>query len=203
MQLNETALSLLLDAVRAGGHRGGGGGGDGAFLAVLYHAERCPFSRDALPAFHALAALFPAVGHVAIEESRLRPSVLWRFGVHSFPTLYMQNRTGRFKYRGGRSLEDLARFYTAITGLEPAEVGAERRTGSLRSLVDELAVAAPGAADERHVPCPYPWAFQPEKWLGTGDTYLLLSSIFVAIRLLWMVVPPAVARLRAMVRHRT
>jgi hypothetical protein len=45
-------------------------------------------------------------------------SVLSQYGVHSFPILFMHNRTARVRYYGPRNLEYLKRFYQNYTGKE-------------------------------------------------------------------------------------
>lgn len=45
-------------------------------------------------------------------------SVLSQYGVHSFPILFIHNRTARVRYYGPRNLEYLKRFYQNYTGTE-------------------------------------------------------------------------------------
>lgn len=179
-ELNETLLNSVLESLRAGGSNesgngssGGSGGLGGRFLAVLYHAEWCPFSRQLLPLYRQLAARFPGIFHVAVEEASLRPSVLSRFGVHSFPQLYVHSGGERFRYHGQRTLPALSAFYANVTGL-----GKGTRTGPGGSGGE---LQPPADAPRRGEQCPYPWAFHPEQWLRE-EACLTLATAFVLLR---------------------
>ncbi|KAH9301809.1 hypothetical protein KI387_013392, partial [Taxus chinensis] len=89
------------------------------FMAVLFHASWCPFSKTCRSLFDVLSSLFPNIYHVAVEDSAVMPSVLSRYGVHSFPSLFLQNQTSRACYHGSRDLESFVLFYKEITGIEP------------------------------------------------------------------------------------
>lgn len=43
--------------------------------------------------------------------------------------------------------------------------------------------------------CPYPWAISPEKWLQ-DDMYLNLAVVFLVLRLVYILVPALVLRLK-------
>lgn len=43
-------------------------------------------------------------------------SILSKYGVHGFPTLFLLNSTMRDQYRGTRSLGSLVAFYAEVTG---------------------------------------------------------------------------------------
>lgn len=43
--------------------------------------------------------------------------------------------------------------------------------------------------------CPYPWAISPEKWLQ-DDMYLNLAVVFLVLRLVYLLVPALVLRLK-------
>jgi hypothetical protein len=64
LQLNETTLEKALDLVHTS---------NGTYMAVLYYATWCPFSRNVRPIYDVLSAKFPAIHHVAVEESSVRP----------------------------------------------------------------------------------------------------------------------------------
>jgi thiol-disulfide isomerase/thioredoxin len=64
MQLNETALEKALDLVHSS---------NGTYVAVLYYANWCPFSREVRPVYDVLSSVFPTIHHVAVEESSVRP----------------------------------------------------------------------------------------------------------------------------------
>jgi hypothetical protein len=43
-------------------------------------------------------------------------SVLSQYGVHSFPVIFVHNKTSRVRYHGSRTLEDFVYFYQNYTG---------------------------------------------------------------------------------------
>lgn len=43
-------------------------------------------------------------------------SILSKYGVHGFPTLFLLNSTTRVRYLGNRSFESLSAFYSDVTG---------------------------------------------------------------------------------------
>lgn len=43
------------------------------YVALIFYATWCPFSRTFKPTFSLLASLFPSIPHFAIEESTVRP----------------------------------------------------------------------------------------------------------------------------------
>ncbi|KAK9757609.1 hypothetical protein RND81_01G173600 [Saponaria officinalis] len=87
------------------------------YVAVLFYASWCPFSRNFRPSFSVLSTLYPSIPHFAIAESAVKLSVLSKYGVHGFPTLLLLNSTMRVHYRGYRSLSSLVSFYSDITGM--------------------------------------------------------------------------------------
>lgn len=180
-ELNETTLEKALDLVHTR---------NGTYIAVLYYATWCPFSRQVRPVYDVLSTMFPTVHHVAVEESSVRPSVLSQYGVHSFPILFMHNRTARVRYYGSRNLEYLIRFYQNYTGLSATE-GEPRRKENCA-----FARLVYDAGTDAKEGCPYPWAISPEKWLQ-DDMYLNLAVVFLVLRLVYLLVPALVLRLKA------
>jgi len=87
------------------------------YIAVLFYASWCPFSQECKPNFEALASLFPTIRHFAFEESAIRPSIISRYGIHGFPTLFLLNSTMRVRYHGPRTVKSLAAFYTDVSGV--------------------------------------------------------------------------------------
>jgi thiol-disulfide isomerase/thioredoxin len=164
-ELNETTLEKALDLVHTS---------NGTYIAVLYYATWCPFSRQVRPVYDVLSALFPTVHHVAVEESSVRPSVLSQYGVHSFPILFMHNRTARVRYYGPRNLEYLKRFYQNYTGLSVAEGEPSKKEDCA------FARLVYNAGTDAREGCPYPWAISPEKWLQ-DDMYLNLAVVFLVL----------------------
>ncbi|KAG0580882.1 hypothetical protein KC19_4G207400 [Ceratodon purpureus] len=179
-ELNETTLEKALDLVHSS---------NGTYIAVLYYATWCPFSRQVRPVYDVLSTIFPTVHHVAVEESSVRPSVLSQYGVHSFPILFMHNRTARVRYYGPRNLEYLIRFYQNYTGLNATEDEPSRKEDCA------FARLVYNAGTDAKEACPYPWAISPEKWLQ-DDMYLNLAVVFLVLRLVYFLVPALVLRLK-------
>lgn len=152
-----------------------------AYVAVLFHASWCPFSKALRPSFSALASLYPSIFHLAIEESSVRPSILSKHGVHGFPSLFLFNSTMRIRYHGSRTLGSLASFYSDATGMKsnyPVEEAAAHRVGCLSNYER--------SEDEEN--CPFSWARSPELFLKQ-ETCLALASVFVILRLLYFLSP--------------
>lgn len=184
-ELNETCLSTLLETLRSSSESS-----SECHVAVLYYASWCPFSRSLRPIYEAMAALHPHILHVAVEEQRLRPSVLSRVGVHSFPALHIHNRTGRIKYQGARTLGDLQRFYANITG-----------TGISEEIKPENDIWVKSGGEPivdlwNHEPCPYPWAQHPQQLLQE-NMCLVLASAFVFLRVLCWVGPKTASLIKS------
>ncbi|KAH9321024.1 hypothetical protein KI387_015663 [Taxus chinensis] len=173
-ELDEVSLERALNFLQKSGSN---------YMAVLFYASWCPFSKLCQPVFSALSSMFPTIHHVAIEESAIRPSLLSRYGVHSFPSLFLQNHTSRVRYNGSRKLESIAAFYKNITGIEPVSPNPLTPVdgSNLRGLdlVKDI-------ENEKH--CPYSWAKSPEKLLQE-DTYLTLAILFLVSRILYFLFP--------------
>lgn len=135
MQGDEVSLQKALNMVHRNNHD---------YVAVLFYASWCPFSRIFRPLFSVLSSLHPSIPHFAIEESSVRPrsvsvlnitpffsvhsfvcsiecqfnscSILSKYGVHGFPTLFILNSTMRVRYHGSRTLGSLVGFYNDVTG---------------------------------------------------------------------------------------
>nr|CAD1825146.1 unnamed protein product [Ananas comosus var. bracteatus] len=153
------------------------------YVAILFYATWCPFSKICRPNFHRLSSIFPAIRHFSFEESVIRRSILSRYGVHGFPTLFLLNSTMRVRYHGPRNTDSLAAFYTDVTGINPASPDGI----SLNKMVD-LSDMTEFNEDAEQETCPFSWARSPEKLLQQ-DTYLALASAFVLLRLLYILVP--------------
>ncbi|XP_022636405.1 5'-adenylylsulfate reductase-like 4 isoform X3 [Vigna radiata var. radiata] len=154
------------------------------YVAVLFYASWCPFSRVFRPVFSVLSALHPSIPHFSIEESSVRPRfvILSKYGVHGFPTLFILNSTMRVRYHGSRTLASLIGFYNDVTGI---------RIDSL----DQLSLEKIGrsSTDKSHgntepESCPFSWARSPENLLRQ-ETYLALATTFVVLRLLYSFFP--------------
>ncbi|CAJ2644396.1 unnamed protein product [Trifolium pratense] len=172
-QGDEVILAKALNMVHKNYHE---------YVAVLFYASWCPFSRIFRPVFSVLSSLHPTIPHFAIEESSVRPSTLSKYGVHGFPTLFILNSTMRVRYHGSRTLGSLVSFYNDVTGI---------RIDSL----DQLSLEKIGrpSANENHgdtepESCPFSWARSPENLLRQ-ETYLALATAFVVLRLLYLFFP--------------
>jgi len=149
------------------------------YIAVLFYASWCPFSKKCRPVFNVLSSMFPTIHHVAVEESASKP----RYGVHSFPALFLQNQTSRVRYHGSRKLDSILHFYENITGIKSIspDFATQASGSSLRGLDRVKDV-------ENGVHCPYSWAKSPEKLLQQ-DTYLILAILFLVLRMLHFLFP--------------
>lgn len=45
------------------------------YVALLFYASWCPFSRSFRPKFSIMSSLYPSIPHFAIEESAVKPSM--------------------------------------------------------------------------------------------------------------------------------
>lgn len=170
---DEVSLQRALNIVHMNSHE---------YVAVLFYASWCPFSRTFRPSFSILSSLYPSIPHFAIEESAVRPSILSKYGVHGFPTLFLLNSTMRVRYHGSRTFGSLVAFYSDVTGI---------KTVSL----DQVSLDKVGrpSNNETHdnseqESCPFSWARSPEK-LFRQETYLALATAFVLLRLLYFIFP--------------
>ncbi|KAF5739740.1 hypothetical protein HS088_TW12G00950 [Tripterygium wilfordii] len=147
------------------------------YIALLFYASWCPFSRTFRPSLSILSSLYPSIPHFAIEESAVRPSILSKYGVHGFPTLFLLNSTMRVSYHGSRTLGSFIAFYSDVTGLEPISL-------------DKIGQASNQEKHDNVEPesCPFFWARFPGNLLRQ-ETYLALATAFVLLRLLYLVSP--------------
>ncbi|GJZ86306.1 5'-adenylylsulfate reductase-like protein 4, partial [Tanacetum coccineum] len=150
------------------------------YVVVLFYASWCPFSITFRPSLSVMASLYPSVAHFAIEESVIRPSILSKYGVHGFPTLFVLNSTMRARYHGSRTLGSLMTFYTNVTGIKPESVNET----SLAETIHEHEKKNNSEPEN----CPFSWAQSPENMLQ-HETYLALATIFVVLRLVYLSYP--------------
>nr|GMC56448.1 5'-adenylylsulfate reductase-like 4 [Ipomoea batatas] len=181
MQGDEKSLQRALDVVHRRSHD---------YVALLFYASWCPFSRKFKPIFSVVSSLFPWVPHFAIEESAIKPrnlttfSTLSKYGVSGFPTLFLVNSTMRFRYHGSRSLDSLVDFYGDLL-----EIGVETASKGNISL-DKIRCSSNNHRDggSEQESCPFSWSRSPENFLRQ-ETYLALATAFVLMRLLYVVFP--------------
>ncbi|OEL21019.1 5'-adenylylsulfate reductase-like 4 [Dichanthelium oligosanthes] len=87
------------------------------FVAILFYASWCPFSKIFRTDFQKLSSFFPTIAHFSFEESHIKQRILSRYGVRAFPTLFLVNSTMRVRYHGSRTMSSLAMFYKDVTDL--------------------------------------------------------------------------------------
>lgn len=142
------------------------------YVAVLVYAKWCPFSEALRPVFDSLSSAFPSVYHFAVEEAALQTSAFSHYYIHSFPALFLHNKTEKVRYHGARTFEGVSQFYKDFTGLRPLKQcnrDMDRRRASKKG--------------------------EPElsaKFLErgfNGDVYLMLSTIFLISRVLFYLLP--------------
>ncbi|KAG7615342.1 5'-adenylylsulfate reductase-like 6 [Arabidopsis thaliana] len=150
------------------------------YVALLFYASWCPFSRLVRPSFDLMSLLYSSVPHFAIEESSVKASTLSKYGVHGFPTIILMNSTMLVVYRGSRTLDSLVAFYTDVTGIETMD----ERWVERNRLVPHF-----HAEPEN---CPFPWARRSPENLLRQETYLTLATVFVLLRLLHLISPTMV-----------
>ncbi|KAI3743167.1 hypothetical protein L1987_60872 [Smallanthus sonchifolius] len=89
------------------------------YVAILFYASWCPFSRNVQPKFDALSSMYPQITHVTVEQSSVPPTVFSRYGIHGVPSILIANRTTRIRHHGPKELYSLVHFYQKTTGLKP------------------------------------------------------------------------------------
>ncbi|CAH9133261.1 unnamed protein product [Cuscuta epithymum] len=171
---NEMILQRSLHMIQQRSHN---------YAVFLFYASWCPFSEAFRPVFSVLSSLFPSIPHYAFEESAIKPSTLSKYGVHGLPTLLILNSTMRVQYHGLRTLDSLITFYGGVTGVKTKiddvmsldKVGCSTHQDGHKS----------GSEPES---CPFSWARSPQNLLRQ-NTYLMLATIFVVLRLMYAIFP--------------
>lgn len=87
---DEVSLHRALNIVHTKSHE---------YVAVLFYASWCPFSRIFRPRFSILSSLYPSIPHFAIEESTIRPRFVYhqlsfRFAFCNYILLRVGNNIG-------------------------------------------------------------------------------------------------------------
>ncbi|XVE60493.1 hypothetical protein DITRI_Ditri05aG0133500 [Diplodiscus trichospermus] len=170
---DEVSLQKALNMVHSNSHE---------YVAVLFYASWCPFSRSFRPSFSILSSSYPSIPHFAIKESAVRPSILSKYGVHGFPTLFLLNSIMRVRYHGNRSLESLGAFYSDVTGIKNKSLCKT----SLENIANLANHEKHNSTEQES--CLYSWAQSPENLLRQ-ETYLALATTFVLCRLLYLLYP--------------
>ncbi|GAB2290656.1 5'-adenylylsulfate reductase-like, variant 2 [Dionaea muscipula] len=170
---SEISLQKVLQMVHSRSH---------GYAAILFYASWCPFSRAFKPTFSTFSSLYPSIPHFAIEESTIRPSILSKYGVHGFPTLFLLNSTMRIRYGGSRSFNSLLSFYSGVTGIKSDPL--------LRIPLNNTKCPSnrTEGEDSEQENCPFSWARSPENLL-CQENYLALATTFVLLRLMCLCFP--------------
>ncbi|PKA49340.1 5'-adenylylsulfate reductase-like 5 [Apostasia shenzhenica] len=138
---------------------------DDAYYSVLFYASWCPFSLIIRPIFDALSSMFPHIRHLIVEESSAMP----RYGVHSFPSILLANKTGRIRYHGSKDLYALMHFYREITGQDPvSDISVDRVKENRLSL--------------------QPWRGPAEEFIK-NEPFLAFSLAFVILKVFTYLLP--------------
>ncbi|CAN8246827.1 unnamed protein product [Cochlearia groenlandica] len=156
------------------------------YVALLFYATWCPFSKSLRPTFDAISMLYSSVPHFAIEESSVKARTLSKYRVHGFPTIFLMNSTMRVAYRGSRTLDSLVAFYSDVTGIKPLDETTVER--------NKLGHHVGKQNKTEGENCPISWARRrsPENLLRQ-ETYLALATLFLLLRLLHLIFPALVA----------
>ncbi|KAI4350358.1 hypothetical protein L6164_004820 [Bauhinia variegata] len=152
------------------------------YISILFYASWCPFSRSMLSQFETLSSMFPQVEHFALEQSSALPSVFSRYGIHSLPAIVLVNQTSSLRYRGAKDLLSLVQFYERNTGFKRVQYFADDHLSSLRS-DEKSAMKSLMSLSLKEV--------------SSREPYLVLSILFICLRILLSVFPVVVSRLRA------
>ncbi|XP_062191525.1 5'-adenylylsulfate reductase-like 4 [Phragmites australis] len=166
------------------------------FVAILFYASWCPFSKIFRTDFQKLSSFFPIIAHFSFEESRIEPRILSRYGIRAFPTLFLVNSTVRVRYHGSRTMNSLAMFYKDVTGMNPVSLDAT----SLERMEDTVNVIGNDKKTDQEDYL-FLWARSPDRLLHQ-DTCLALASSFVLLRLLHFLLPKLNACLKQAWRMR-
>ncbi|CAN1132305.1 5'-adenylylsulfate reductase-like 5 [Linum perenne] len=158
-----------------------------AYTSVFFYASWCPFSQSMRPKFESLAAMFPQIEHLAVEQSYAFPryaqlTVFSRYGVHSFPSILLVNQTMKVRYRGPKDLQSLMQFYVKTTGLEPVQHLTEAEATNLQSDGNSIL---------------QPWDGSPLEQVLRREPYLALSILFLCFRVMLFFSPKLLLHLKS------
>nr|XP_043609944.1 5'-adenylylsulfate reductase-like 5 [Erigeron canadensis] len=171
IQVNEESLEKVLSFHQMNG-----------YVAILFYASWCPFSRNVKPKFDALSSMYPHIKHVLVEESSVPPIVFSRHGIRSVPSILISNKTTGIRHRGSKDLVSLVQFYQKTTGLEPVINLTEDQTifGDIKS----------GVSESNNKP--------QLKNLVSKEPYLAFSLFFVFLKALLYLYPNMVSDIIAL-----
>ncbi|KAJ0261138.1 5'-adenylylsulfate reductase-like 7 [Hirschfeldia incana] len=154
-----------------------------AYTSILFYSSRCPFSSSVRPKFEALSSMFPHIGHLVVEQSQALPSVFSRYGIHSLPSILMENQTLRMRYIGPKDLASLIQFYQQTTGLKPVQFVDEAEPTSLDTDGNLITWLHNGSSLRE---------------IAERDPYLVLALMFLSLKLAILIFPIVEARLKTL-----
>uniref|UniRef100_A0A6N2MIE5 Thioredoxin domain-containing protein n=1 Tax=Salix viminalis TaxID=40686 RepID=A0A6N2MIE5_SALVM len=172
---DEVSLQKALNFVQKNSHE---------YVALPFYASWCPFSKNFRPSFSILSSLYPSIPHFEIEESSIRPSILSKYGVHGFPTLFLLNSTMRVRYHGSRTLGSLVAFYSDVSRLHPWIKDRWTKLDVHHTLKNMLPLSKKVVHSRGQD--------LPEN-LFREETYLALATTFVLLRLFYWSFPTVLA----------
>ncbi|KAI0523369.1 hypothetical protein KFK09_005764 [Dendrobium nobile] len=139
---------------------------DGRFNSVLFCASWSPFSQNIRPIFEALSSMFPKNKAFNIKFFSCSPlfscSAFSRYGIHSFPSIFLANRTAIIRYHGSKDLDSLVQFYRETTGQDPVIYFSEGQANEKRKVV-------------------LPWSVPTREFIN-NEPYRAFSILFVILR---------------------
>ncbi|WOL08062.1 5'-adenylylsulfate reductase-like 5 [Canna indica] len=150
------------------------------YYSIMFYASWCPFSNNARPAFNALSSMFPQIKHMLVEESNTMPSILSRYGIHSFPAILLSNKTAVIRYRGTKDIDSLIKFYKENTGFHPIAylvVDQPANTGSARSQMYKIRSLAE---------------------LLSKEPFLVLGIIFIFLKMFLSILPIIFSQIKSL-----
>ncbi|KAJ0261139.1 5'-adenylylsulfate reductase-like 7 [Hirschfeldia incana] len=150
-----------------------------AYTSILFYSSRCPFSSSVRPKFEALSSMFPHIGHLVVEQSQALPS----YGIHSLPSILMENQTLRMRYIGPKDLASLIQFYQQTTGLKPVQFVDEAEPTSLDTDGNLITWLHNGSSLRE---------------IAERDPYLVLALMFLSLKLAILIFPIVEARLKTL-----
>ncbi|KNA16829.1 hypothetical protein SOVF_085400 [Spinacia oleracea] len=158
------------------------------YTAVLFYDSRSPFSSSMRSKFDILSSMFPQVGHIAVEQSMVMPSLYSRFGVHGLPALFIVNQAARIRYYGPKELHSLAHFYKRNTGVDPSEYHAHNDASDIINgeILSE------------------PWYWLSWREMMVKEPYLVFAILFLVLRGFLYISPeiwPRVTALWVLCKH--
>ncbi|CAI8595152.1 unnamed protein product [Vicia faba] len=153
-------------------------------VSILFYASGCPFSRRMLHKFETLSSMFLQIDHFVLERSSALPSLYSKYGIHSLPSILLVNQTSKLRYRGPNDFLSLLEFYERNTRFEASSNNAIGEPSSMMMTGDEnLSLKSLMGLSLKEA--------------SVREPYLVFSLMFICLRILLIVFPKILLRLRA------